>query len=484
MSPFRCLLLPLAAMGQVLSSQGDPRPLGEVGRPVSIAGSPFEVWVAYPHSMVVIPRMGPMHPKWYGSEQGLPEEGIASLCFDDGTQSLWIGSVTGRSFRWTPGLESAQETVLPPGGCTNRTSRPVAVSDLPPLFPSSPGWLQSAGDLVGPDGLHQRVRYGLVLDGRDLWIATDRGIWTGSATTGRISPVPTGLAESCIVEVLRDSSGNAWLLGCQGSISVVDASDHPLASFLPEDPQYYQLRSPHLLCPAGADGIWVSVLDGVLRMDPRGLQEAWTGRKAPFGGRTLYCLETGDTLWCGTENSLVRKSPSDRAFRVDAPPRAGPGPVTKLLATPAGLLAATDKGFWWEAPDGWKRPPFLAGQSSPIQSVAAEPLEPWRIAWSDGRVLRVDTLPGHPGASASWIQDRPIASMAFDQSGRLQLALGGSWSIWNPSTDEHREWRSGLGLSGDIDVLSIWNDRVILAGRQGAVSVRMAPYMPSAASSR
>ncbi|HXP90108.1 MAG TPA: hypothetical protein VN931_04155 [Fibrobacteria bacterium] len=478
----RCLLVPLAAMGQVLPSQGDPRPLGEVGRPVSIAGSPFEVWVAYPHSMVVFARIGPPRPRWYGSEQGLPDEGIASLCFDDGTQSLWIGSNTGRSLRWTQGLESAQETALPPGGCSNRTSRPVAVSDLPPLFPSSPGWLQSAGDLIGPDGLHQHVRFGLVLDGRDLWIATDRGIWTGSSTTGRISPVPSGLAESCVVEVLRDSSGGAWLLGCQGSISVVDASDHPLASFLPDDPQFYQLRSPHLLCPAGPDGIWVSVQDGILRLDPRGLQESWTGRKAPFGGRTRSCLEFADTLWCGTENSLVRKSSSDRSFRGDPPPWSGSSPVNTLLSTPLGLLATTDKGFWWDGPGGWKRPPFLSGESSPIQFATSESVEPWRIAWSDGRVLKVDTLPGHPGSTASWIPDRPITGLSFDGSGRLHLAIGGSWSIWNPTTDDHREWRSGLGLSGSIDVLSIWGDRVILAGTGGAVSVRIAPYAPSATS--
>ena len=480
----RLLLLPVVAMGQILSSQGDPRPLGEVGRPLSIAGSPFDVWVAYPHAMVVFSRIGPPHPRWYGSPQGLPSEGLANLCYDETTQSLWIGSVSGRTFRWSPGFETAQEAALPAAGCSDRTSRQVAVSDLPPLLPSSPGWLQSAGDLVGPDGLHQHVRFGLVLDGRDLWVVTDAGIWTGHSSTGRIDPVPSGLAESCIRSIVRDAQGQAWLLGCSGSISVVDATDRPLVTFLPDDPRFYLLRSSRLLGAASEGGIWVSVLDGLIRLDTRGIQDSWTGSKAPFGGRTLSCLDLNDTLWCGTENSLVRKSSSDKSFRTDPPPWVGKSPVRNLLSTPAGILAATDRGFWLRGPAGWERPAFLSGQSSAIAQVATESVAPYRVAWTDGRILKVDTLPGHPGPTASWIPDAPVTDLSFDLSGRLHIALGGSWSIWNPTTSEHRDWKSGLGLSGNVDVLSVGTDRVLLAGEGGAISLRIAPYAPTATSPR
>ena len=484
MNPLRLLLVPLVAMGQVLSSQGDPRPLGEVGRPLSIAGSPFDVWVAYPHAMVVFSRVGPPRPHWYGSGQGLPTEGLASLCYDESTQSLWIASVSGRSYRWSAGLESAQETALPAAGCTNRTSRQVAVSDLPPLFPSSSGWLQSAGDLVGPDGLHQHVQFGLVLDGRDLWVVTDAGIWTGHSSTGRIEPVPSGLAESCTRSIVRDAEGQAWLLGCLGSISVVDASDRPVATFLPDDPRFHMLRSTRLLGSSRQGGIWVSVLDGLIRLDARGLQDRWTGRKAPFGGRAISSLEFHDTLWCGTENSLVRKSNSEGSFHVDTPPWDAATPVRALLSTPAGILAATDRGFWLRGIKGWERPNFLSGRSSAILHVAAEPVAPFRLAWTDGRVLKLDTLPGHPGQTASWIPDSPVGDLSFDLSGRLHLALGGAWSIWNPATNEHRDWKSGLGLSGNVDVLSVGTDRVLLAGEGGAVSLRIAPYAPGATSPR
>jgi len=483
-NPFRMLLLPVVAMGQILSSQGDPRPLGEVGRPLSMAGSPFDVWVAYPHAMVVFPRIGPPRPRWYGSAQGLPAEGLASLCYDESTQSLWIGSVSGRSYRWSPGLEIAQESSLPAAGCVSRSSRQVLVSDLPPLYPSSPGWLQSAGDLVGPDGLHQRVMFGLILDGRDLWVVTDAGIWTGHASSGRIEPVPSGLAESCTRSVVRDAEGQAWLLGCQGSISVIDATDRPKANFRPDDPQLYQLRSSRLLGSSSEGGIWVSVLDGLIRLDARGIQDSWTGRKAPFGGRTLSCLDLNDTSWCGTENSLVRKSSSEKSFRVENPPWEVSSPVRALLTTPAGILAATDRGFWLRGAKGWERPQFLSGSASAILQVAVEPVEPFRIAWTDGRVLKVDTLPGHHGTPAIWIPNSPVTDLSFDRSGRLHLAIGGSWSIWNPSTNEHREWKSGLGLAGDVEILSVGTDRVLLAGAGGAVSLRIAPYSPIATDPR
>lgn len=471
-------------MGQVLTSQGDPRPLGEVGRPLSIAGSPFEVWVAYPHAMVEFSRVGPPNPRWYGSPQGLPSEGISNLCFDESTQSLWIESVSRRSFRWTAGFQSAQEGSLPAAGCTNRTSRQVAVSDLPPLYPSSPGWLQSAGDLVGPDGLHQHVRFGLILDGRDLWVVTDAGIWTGHSSTGRIDPVPTGLAESCTRSILRDREGQAWLQGCSGSISVVDASDQPVATFLPDDPRLYMLRSARLLGASSQGGIWVSVQDGMIRLDARGLQDDWRGAKAPFGGRTLSVLEQNDTLWGGTETSLVRKASSDRSFRGDLPPWDAASPVRSLVSTPAGILAATDRGFWLRGAKGWVRPDFLSGRLSAILHVAVEPVSPFRIAWTDGRVLKVDTLPDHPGTTATWIPNAPVTDLSFDRSGRLHLAMGGNWSIWNISTNEHREWKSGLGLDGDVEVLSVGSDRVLLAGEGGAVSLRIEPYSPGSNSPR
>jgi hypothetical protein len=104
------------------------------------------------------------------------------------------------------------------------------------------------------------------------------------------------------------------------------------------------------------------------------------------------------------------------------------------------------------------------------------------VAWTDGRILKVDTLPGYPGATAIWIPDAPVTDLSFDLSGRLHLALGGAWSIWNPATSEHRDWKSGLGLSGNVDVLSVGTDRVLLAGEGGAVTLRIAPYAPVATS--
>jgi len=472
-------LFPVAALCQNLTTQGDPRPLGETGRPVSMAGSPFEIWIAYPNTMVMFPRVGPARPRWYGPAQGLPNEGISNLWFDDASQSLWIGSTTGRSLRWSQGFESASESSRPPSCCQSHSNRNVTVSDLPALMPSQPGWVQSGTDLVSPDGLHQRIRQGLVMDGRELWVATESGIWTGNSSTGRISLLPTGLAESCVRSLVRDSSGRTWMLGCQGSISLVDATDRFESSFIQDDPRSGDLRSPHLLGPAGQDGIWVSVLDGIQRMDSRGVQDRFYGRRAPFGGRALSCLEQADTLWCGMESSIVRKSSADKSFRTEPPPWESAIPVHTLLPSPVGVIAATPRGFWWHGPKGWQRPAFIPGSDqSPISLAAVEPVEPYRIAWTDGRVLHVDTLPGHPGPTAIWIPDSKITDISFDHQGRIHLAMGGGWDIWNPSTAEHRQWKAGLGLTGDVSILSPGLDRILLAGEGGAVSVRIAPYAP------
>jgi len=162
------LLLPVAAIGQILMQSADRKFPGRMERPVSMAGSPFEVWVAYPGALATIPRLGPAQPRWFGTEQGLPSEGIASICFDDATQSLWIRSMAGRSFRWSQGLESAREESPPAAGCSSQIGRPVQTSDLPPLFPSSTGWLQSGSDLVSPEGFRQHNHLGYSAKDRDI----------------------------------------------------------------------------------------------------------------------------------------------------------------------------------------------------------------------------------------------------------------------------------------------------------------------------
>lgn len=472
------------ASAQIPSRLGDPRPLGEIGRPVGIAGSSFEVWVAYPGALVQFPRLGRSAPRWFGSAEGLPAEGIASICYDDATQALWVGSVTGRNLRWSSGLQSAHDETPPPGGCRSRIARAISTSNMAPLLPSTPGWIQMGSDLSSPDGVRHHILLATVFDDRDLWLATDHGIWTGKAS-GRIEPVPFGLSEPCIVSTAVDSSGVAWLLGCTGSITAVDAAGRFLANLLPDDPRNSELRAAAFAGAAGSQGIWVSVLDGLVKLDPHGVQDRWTGRKAPFGGRVLSTLEIGDTLWCGTENSLVRRQIGEKSFKVDAPPWEATGPVRQLLSTPRGILAATDRGFWWKSPAGWTRPPFLArALESRVYLASLEAVPPHRIAWTDGREVFVDTLPGQGGRTARWRADPPIHSLAFDGYGNVELARDGSWILWNPITDERREWRAGLGLTGPVRRALPLGERVLLSGEGGASTVRIPAYAPPVASPR
>lgn len=470
------------AAGQIPVHLGDPRPVGVSGRPVGIAGSAFDVWVAYPRSMAWFPRMGRSAPRWYGTSDGIPAEGIARICHDETTQSLWITSTGGRSFRWSQGLESAQESTPPPAGCQSRIAVATSVQALPGLRPSLAGWVQIGSELSPPDGNRQRVLSAMVLDGRDLWLATDAGVWTGNAATGRIEPLPLGPTESCVRGAVVDSSGMFWLTGCRGTVSMVDAAGQFRAAFSTEDPRYVDLRDARVLgASGGGEGVWVSVVDGLVRLDRTGVRERWMGRKAPFGGRAVALSRQRDTLWVATENSVLCKKDGDKSFRLDVPPWPTAGGVRQILTSPAGVVLATTNGWWWRTARGWCRPPFSDSANPPSAWLAAqETRPPWRIAWSDGRGLRLDTLTGHGGKLGRWSTALPVHDLAFDAQGLVHLAIDGSWSVWNPITGEHRDWKAGLGLNGPVRVVAPSSERILLGGEAGASTVKIAPYAPPA----
>lgn len=465
------------ASGQILSSL-DPRPFGEIGRPRGMAGSAFEVWVAYPNTLLQFRRMGNDAPQWFGTGQGLPLDGIASICYDDPSQSLWILSISGKWLRWSAGLGIAHEESPPPGGCSSKLGQDLDIATIPNLTPTTPGWLRMGSDFIDPVGNHLHIQQAMSLDDRELWIATDGGIWSGRTTTGRVDPRPAGLAENCSSRLGMDSSETIWLQGCQGSFTALFEGS-PRATFLSTDPRQTDLRSPRVLGASSSRGVWVSVYDGLVRLATDGIAERLLGRKAPFGGRVLSTLEVGDTLWCGTQNSLSYRFRS-KAFVSDVPPWEAPGAVNALFDTPRGILAATHDGFWLRTAAGWVRPTWLRdADNRNIAKSAMERQPPHRIAWWDGRVVHIDTLPGLGGEPDQWLPaSSTLRSMAFDAEGRLHMALGGSWVIWNSNTGEQREWKAGLGLSGDIyDVLPV-GDRAILAGEGGGASVRIPSYSP------
>jgi len=471
------LLWSQSGIGQNLSFL-DPRPFGEVGRPLGLAGSAFEVWVAYPNALLQFRRIGNDAPRWFGIAQGLPVAGIASICYDDPSQSLWIHSLSGTWLRWSTSFGSAREENPPVGGCSSKLARDLDPNTLANLTPSPPGWLRMGSDFLDPRGNRTHIQQAISLDDRELWITTDGGVWSGRIVTGRVDPRPAGLAEDCVGHIALDSAGAIWMQGCQGSFTAM-VDQAPRATYLSSDPRNDDLRSPQLMGASATRGVWVSVYDGLVRLTTDGFSDRLLGRKAPFGGRVLSTLEIDDTLWCGTQKSLsyrVRTKP----FVSDLPPWEAPGAVNVLLATPVGVLAATFEGLWLRTAQGWKRPTWLARSAGKnIEKAVLERQPPHRLAWWDGREIHIDTLPGFGGQPDRWLPgSSSLRSLAFDDNGRLHIALDGSWVVWNPGTGEQREWKAGLGLSGDIYDCLPMGDRVILAGQGGGTSVRIPSYAP------
>lgn len=472
-----------ACLAATAGAQVDPADVSLVGvsrRSVGLAATPFRIWAGFADgTLASLPRLGPGEVEWYGPDHGLPSEGLASICWDDPSRTLWLRSRTGRLLRWSEPFSEARESDGD-GTCNTTGSRAMAVQDLPALWPEIPGWRQEGLALRGPGNLEEAVRQALVVDGHELWLATTSGIWTGSASSGRVHPVALGLPEACVRALARDARGGLWSLGCNGSLARRDPS-----GLLETDPLPLPTTRPSLegFAPRRRGGIWAWSREEVFAWGRPG--QAVTRSARPFGGNLRACVEQGDTLWCATERAVSRLPPGQNAFEILSPPGALGGGAEALAATPEGLLAGTREGFWilrdtlWIRPD-WVSPP--PGQ--PVLDLAMEPDPGRRLAWHDGQELRVDTLPGAKGPPGRW---RPgfqrLYGMAWDHHGNLHLATG-DWTLWNPTLDLHVGWHDGLGLPGRILAVLPDDDLSVVGGEGGYARVRDASYLPAEAIER
>lgn len=460
----------------------DLRPLPDDRNPVAMAASPFHVWIATRTSLSRWSRIGNDAPVWYGPGHGLPSMGIVSACWDDRTNRLLLQGADGLSYGWSENTQRATQISTPVANsstsptpfCESSISRLVGAADLPNLIPEAPGWMYQDGDLKEPGGRTATVRLAMVIEDRDLWLATTTaGIWKGRWPSGRVTPLSSGLGETCIEHAVAESDGTVWILGCGGNMARL-STDGSLQSIDPRSPRWYDLHHAIDLAPAPNGGVWVAVPTGIVRATAGGIVDRRLDRKAPFGGSPVALASLGDTAWCQTAHGLSA-SVGGKLFKpLPRQDSALPFRILSIAPTRQGLLAGTTNGFrLWDGAK-WIRPSNLDQASSrPVRKIAVEPGND-RIAWSDGSIVLVDTLPGSHGATGVWgSPSNTLHDFAWDGEGRLHIAHG-AWTIWNPEDGTAKTW--SLPVQAEIVVPgSPWT---FIGGTTGGMQARTSSWSP------
>lgn len=469
--PSAVVLASSLALAQDAAS--DLRPLPDDRNPVALAASPFHVWIATASSLSRWSRIGDDPPVWYGPGHDLPSEGIASACWDDRAGRLWLLGADGASYEWN---ESTARATISSANlvCESSVYRLVASKDLPNLIPEAPGWMYQAGGLREPGGRSASVRKAMVIENRELWLATTTaGIWRGRWPSGRVHPLSSGLGETCIERAVSESDGTVWILGCGGNMARL-SPDGAMQSIDPRSPRWTDLHHAIDLAPAPGGGVWVAVPDGLARVTAQGVVDRRRGRAAPFGGEPAALASLADTVWClsahgltasvdGAEFEPLSTEDSGKAFR-----------VLCIAPTRRGLLAGTANGFRLWNGKRWIRPRSLAhAESRPVRRIAVEP-DKDRIAWTDGSVVRVDTLRAGGGAIGAWYPPSgTLTDFAWDRDGRLHLAHT-AWTLWNPADGRTKTWT----LPVDADLVVPGDPWSFLGGATGGIQARTSAWSP------
>lgn len=458
------------ACGQDLSR--DLRPLPDDRNPVAMAASPFHVWIATRTSLSRWSRIGDAPAVWYGPGHDLPSGGIVSACWDDRTGRLRLLGADNLSYEWNESTNRASPSSAGLS-CESAISRIVPPKNLPNLIPEAAGWMYQAGGLREPGGREAGIRLAMVVEDRDLWLATtSAGIWKGRWPSGRVSPLSSGLGETCIERAAAERDGTVWILGCGGNIARLSPSGG-MQSIDARSPRWRDLHHAIDLTPAPGGGVWVAVPSGLVRANASGITERLLGRKAPFGGLPVALATLEDTVWSLAQHGLAASSDGED---FEAIPIEDSGATFRILCiapTRMGLLAGTPNGFRLWNGTRWIRPPALAhAESRPVRKIAVEPGKD-RLAWFDGNVVRVDTL-RRAGATGAWIPPtQTLSDFTWDRDGRLHFAHQ-AWTIWNPDDGQIRTWT--LPVRAEIVVPgSPWT---FIGGTTGGIEARTSAWSP------
>jgi len=333
--------------------------------------------------------------------------------------------------------------------------------------------MYQAGALKEPGGREAKIRLAMVVEDRELWLATNTaGIWKGRWPSGRVTPLSTGLGETCIERAAAERDGSIWILGCGGSLARLPPSGE-MQSIDPRSPRWRDLHHAIDLAPAPEGGVWIAVPSGLVRATASGIAERLMGRKAPFGGLPVALATLGDTVWSLAEHGLSANADGEG---FEAIPIEDSGATFRILCiapSRMGLLAGTPNGFrLWDG-TRWVRPAALAhAESRPVLKAAVEPGKD-RIAWFDGSVVRVDTL-RHGGAIGAWIPPKQtLSDFAWGRDGRLHFAHQ-AWTIWNPDDGQSRTWT--LPVRAEIVVPG--SEWTFVAGPTGGIQARTSAWSP------
>lgn len=408
------VLAPAPLAAQRLTADWPPADravLGDFGRVLGIASTPFRTWVAAPAGVALwLPAERRWEGPWDVPERGLLD-GVFQALADPLDESLWLATRDGwihfqpELRGWERGFAPGTVRTLavdqddPAGGVLLQTSsgwyrllpgsgaplpapaprrprRPASVEDafraLPALQAFSAGVLQ--------DARGRPVRYSVAAPGGDGlgWYlgTTGLGLFFARPGDARPEPVPFGLRSPRLGAVLS-VPGGVWAAGERTTI------DDEVLTLVRDDLAPGQVvggsralglgyRQVRRMAGRGRE-LWLATDQGLLRVEPEAERvERWTlGRGLP-DDRVYDVVARRGTVYAATARGAAALNDSLEVTRL------APDLIDPILAIEAGadtVWLGTAAGVRYVVPDG---PPMLPAQLADEPALRASVID---LAW-------------------------------------------------------------------------------------------------------
>ena len=302
------------------------------------------LWVAIGGGGLV--RLHPAAFRTHGMAEGLPSQAITAAA-EASLGLIMVGTQGGGLSLLEGGLFFGPVSML---------GRAVTVNALLPAHGGGV-WVGTEGEglfrlhgaksarWTAEAGLTDRSIRALYQDRKDaLWIGTDSAVFRFDGSRFVRLGTSDGLAEGPVQAITQDLQGDVWIGTANGLSRVRDGkvSPTPGASALVGS----SIRS---LLPGGAGQLWIGTQDGGLLRFKEGGLVPFTTRNGLPDDSINSLLESGGSLWMGTDNGVFRVA------------------VTELEAVAEGRKVRVE-GTPFEVRDGLASQQCPAGSSTAIQT--------------------------------------------------------------------------------------------------------------------
>ncbi len=242
--------------------------------------------------------------KTYSTKDGLPSNFVNTI-YEDSNQTIWLGT--------QKGLTEIHQQELEKSHLADRSIYTIAFKNDSTLWIGTDKGLYSLNTNAQKENkqrLHPKLNIAQVNDllqvGRELWVATSKGLFIVKGDKATAYSLPEGLLSDNIQSLTKDKKGRVWISQLNGGISCMLAKSKRIVQSFTDS----NIRNAQNIYLDKQDDIWVGTMDKgiqILRQD----QQEWNSISEAQGlsNNNVQSIlsDSWGNIWIGTKGGGVNK---------------------------------------------------------------------------------------------------------------------------------------------------------------------------------